>query len=100
MYFVYLLKSLKDNKYYIGQTDDVEKRVKQHNSGLVKSTKSRRPFVLVGVQAYKSRNEARWLEYNLKNHSDKKKKFIKQFEIKEPPVLGSLTRRTSGPEGG
>ena len=80
MYFVYLLKSLIDNKYYIGQTQDVDKRLARHNSGQVLSTKSRRPFKLVGYQTYNSRNEARWAEYNLKNHSDKKKKFIKQLE--------------------
>jgi len=79
MYFVYLLKSLKDNNYYIGQKNDVKKRLSVHNLGQVQSTKSRRPFKLVGCQSYESRNEARWAEYNLKNHSDKKKKFIKQL---------------------
>ncbi len=80
MYYVYLLKSLKDNKYYIGQTNNVDKRLAIHNLGQVQSTKSRRPFKLVGYQSYNSRNEARWIEYNLKNHSDKKNKFIKQLE--------------------
>ncbi len=80
MHFVYLLKSLKDNKYYIGQTDDVQKRLERHNCGQVQSTKSRRPLRLIGFESYKSRDEARWFEYNLKNHSDKKKKFIKQLE--------------------
>ncbi len=79
MYYVYLLKSKKDNKYYIGQTQDVEKRLKLHNSGRVISTKSRRPFELVGYQSFKTRNESRWVEYNLKNHSDKKKKFIEEL---------------------
>ena len=72
MYYVYLLKSTKDNKYYIGQTQDVAKRLERHNAGQVISTKSRRPFKLVGYETYDSRNEARWAEYNLKNHSDKK----------------------------
>jgi putative endonuclease len=80
MFYVYLLKSLKDNKYYIGQTQNVEKRLKAHNSGLVQSTKPRRPLVLIGYETFDSRNEARWFEYNLKNHSDRKKKFIKQIE--------------------
>lgn len=79
MYYVYLLKSLVDNKYYIGQTQDVVKRLARHNSGQVISTKSRRPFKLVGYQTYNTRNESRWTEYNLKNHSDKKKKFIESL---------------------
>lgn len=71
---------MKDNKYYIGQSNNVDKRLAIHNSGQVQSTKFRRPFELVGYQSYNSRNEARWVEYNLKNHSDKKKKFINQLE--------------------
>lgn len=79
MYYVYLLKSTVDNKYYIGQTKDVIKRLTRHNLGQVLSTKSRRPFKLIGYEVYDSRNEARWIEYNLKNHSDKKKKFIRRL---------------------
>ncbi len=80
MYFVYLLQSLRDGKFYIGQTQDVSKRLALHNLGQVKSTKSRRPLKLIGYETYDSRNEARWIEYNLKNHSDKKKKFINKLQ--------------------
>ncbi|KKR50866.1 MAG: Excinuclease ABC C subunit domain protein [Candidatus Curtissbacteria bacterium GW2011_GWA1_40_16] len=93
-YFVYVLQSLKDKKYYVGQTYDIEKRLIEHNSGLVRSTKSRTPFVLVGTEVYETRSEARWVEYNLKRHGDKKKKFIEQLQKEEPPA-----RRASGPEG-
>ena len=80
MYFVYVLQSLKDKKFYIGQTNDISKRVSIHNSGGVKSTKSRMPFKLIGYRDYASRNEARWIEYNLKKHGDKKKKFIEELK--------------------
>lgn len=80
MYSVYVLKSLKDGKYYFGQTEDVVKRANEHNQGKVKSTRHRRPFVLVGYKTYKTRNEARWMEYNIKKHSDKKKKFLVELE--------------------
>ncbi|MEI6479299.1 MAG: GIY-YIG nuclease family protein [bacterium] len=33
MWFVYILKSLKDGRYYIGSTSDIEKRVERHNHG-------------------------------------------------------------------
>jgi putative endonuclease len=82
MYSVYVLKSLRDDDYYIGQTNNVEKRHAQHNQGKVKSTKSRRPFKPIGYKTFKTRSEARWFEYNLKKHSDKKKKFIRELERK------------------
>ena len=81
-YFVYLLKSLKDKKYYIGQTHDIEKRLKEHNDGKVISTKSRRPLILIGYEEHKNQNKARWAEYQYKHHSDKKKKFIEKLLTK------------------
>jgi len=78
MYKVYLLKSLKDNKYYIGQTDNLERRFGEHNSGKSKSTKNRRPFILIGYENYSTRNEARYREYRIKN-SIEKQEFIKEM---------------------
>ena len=66
MYFVYILKSQKDNKYYIGQTDDVNIRLGLHNNGLVKSTKARRPFILIKKETFVTRGEARKRENYLK----------------------------------
>jgi putative endonuclease len=43
MYYIYLIKSKKDNKLYIGLTTDLRKRLIEHNQGLTKSTKNRRP---------------------------------------------------------
>jgi len=47
MYFVYILKSKIDNKLYYGFTNNLEKRLKNHNNKTVKSTKSRAPFELI-----------------------------------------------------
>lgn len=47
MYYTYIIKSLKDKKIYVGHTDDLKRRFSEHNKGLVKSTKSRRPFELI-----------------------------------------------------
>ncbi len=66
MYFVYILKSQKDNGYYIGQTEDVGVRIVMHNKGRVKSTKLRIPLVLVTSEAYATRGEARKRENYLK----------------------------------
>ncbi|MEW6194660.1 MAG: GIY-YIG nuclease family protein [Bacteroidota bacterium] len=42
MYTVYILLSEKDHKRYIGFTDNLERRLSEHNSGLVKSTKKQK----------------------------------------------------------
>ena len=46
MHYIYLLKSLKDNGFYIGYSEDVFARFKDHELGLVKSTKNRQPLEL------------------------------------------------------
>ncbi len=66
MFFVYILKSLLDGHLYIGSTSDLERRLKEHNSGAVTSTKSRRPFKIVYVEGYSVEKEARHREQNLK----------------------------------
>jgi len=59
MYYVYILKSKKDGKLYIGSTNNLWRRIKEHNYGLLKSTKSRLPFEIVYYEAYKSEKDAR-----------------------------------------
>jgi putative endonuclease len=67
MYIVYFLQSLKDLKYYIGCTSDIEKRLQHHNSGKNISTKNRRPFKLVYTEEYIDKHEAFGREYFLKS---------------------------------
>ena len=58
-YFVYILKSKKDNKRYVGMTSrPVKERVGEHNSGLVKSTKNRRPLELIYFEEFATKTEA------------------------------------------
>ena len=47
MYYVYILKSEKDNTLYIGKTNNVIRRLAEHNSGHSMSTKSKRPYQLL-----------------------------------------------------
>jgi len=69
MFYVYVLKSKKDGKFYIGSTNNLRKRLKEHNDGKVFSTKSRIPFELIYYEAYKSEKDARKRESNLKLRS-------------------------------
>jgi len=80
MYYVYLIKSKKDNKLYIGLTNDLRKRFSEHNQGLNQSTKYRRPFELIYYEAYKSSKDARIREIRLKkfknSYAELKKRII------------------------
>jgi putative endonuclease len=66
MFYVYVLKSIKDDKCYIGSTNDLKRRLKEHNQGLVISTKPRKPFKLIYYEAYLSEKDARKRESSLK----------------------------------
>jgi putative endonuclease len=66
VFYVYVLKSQKDKKTYVGFTRDVLKRLDRHNSGKVESTRHRRPFDLVYTEEFSSENEARKRERYLK----------------------------------
>jgi len=72
MYCVYILKSRKDLKYYIGVTANVRKRLSEHNKWLSKSTKHRRPFILVRQEEYPDRKMAYQRERFLKNKKSAK----------------------------
>ena len=58
MFWVYVLLSLKDQGLYIGQTGDLDLRLRDHKYGKVKLTKSRRPLKLVYWEQVESREEA------------------------------------------
>ena len=66
MYCVYIIKSRKRNWYYIGFTENSDKRLKEHNLGQVRSTNFYKPFDLVFVQLVDNRLKARDLEKFLK----------------------------------
>lgn len=57
MYYVYVLRSIKDKKRYIGSTDNLGRRIDEHNKGLVKSTKNR-PFNLIYFEEFHIKSEA------------------------------------------
>lgn len=67
MFYVYVLKSEKDGKLYVGFTTDLKERVKFHNLGLNKSTSYRRPLKLIYYECYLSEQDARAREKFLKS---------------------------------
>lgn len=66
MFYVYVLKSKKDEKLYTGYTFDLKKRFTEHNKNMNTSTKSRTPFDLLYYEAYASQADAKKREDRLK----------------------------------
>ena len=87
-YYVYVLQSEKDGKYYVGYTKDLNVRFEQHQKGQVQSTKSRLPFKLIYYEASISKEDALKREKHLKTFYGKmylakrlKSYFTRQEEI-------------------
>jgi putative endonuclease len=76
MQYVYILKSKKDNKMYIGCTNNLQNRLSLHNGGKVSSTRLRVPFELVFYEAFRNKKDAfareQWLKTGWgRNHVQK-----------------------------
>ena len=71
-FYVYVLKSKRDQKLYIGLTDDIQNRLLRHNQGRVTSTKSRAPFTLVHYEIFSDRQVARKREKYFKTGAGRK----------------------------
>ena len=69
MHYVYVLKSIKLGELYIGQTNDLKRRLVEHNNKLNVSTKNKAPFKLVYYEAYVSKSDAKHRENMLKRFS-------------------------------
>ena len=66
MFYVYVIKSVKDGDLYTGSTNDLKKRLSEHNAGKVSATSPRRPFKLLYYEAYLAEGDARLREKALK----------------------------------
>ena len=74
MYFVYILRSKKDDEHCVGMTSDLEARLAYHNKGRVRSTKHRLPFEMIYTESFQTRAEAREREKYLKSYAGSKEK--------------------------
>jgi len=72
MIFLYVIRSLKHNFRYIGITGDIERRIKQHNSGYSMSTKKYKPFKLLLTENFNDYKDARRREIFLKSGQGRK----------------------------
>jgi predicted GIY-YIG superfamily endonuclease len=75
-FYVYILKC-NDDSYYVGHTDDIEKRISQHNLKEHNSYTSKRlPIEVVFVQTFGTRDEAFNVERQIKKWSRQKKEAL------------------------
>jgi len=72
-YYVYILKSQKNERFYIGSTSDIDKRIEFHNSSRTRYTKRYQPWVLIYIEEYGSRGEAVRREKELKKVKNAKR---------------------------
>ncbi len=66
MHCVYILRSIKDKTLYIGYTENIHQRLKEHNEGRETSTKRKRPVEIIYSEIYKNRKDATQREKYLK----------------------------------
>ncbi len=81
-YYVYILISeIRKNWSYVGQTDNLERRINEHNKGKVKSTKGMCPLKIVHTESYLSRDKSLMRENYLKSGSgrEEKKKILSNY---------------------
>ncbi|MCR4314464.1 MAG: GIY-YIG nuclease family protein [Candidatus Uhrbacteria bacterium] len=84
MAWVYILQEIEEGRYYIGSTDNLERRLKQHQTGHTYSTHRLNNPSLVLSQEYESLEEARKIELRLKKlkHRDYIQKMVEEGRIR------------------
>ena len=66
MFYVYIIQSENTKQIYIGYTNNLKRRLNQHNSNISFSTKNRGPWILIYSEVYRSRKDAKTREHRLK----------------------------------
>lgn len=66
MHFIYIIKSLKNESLYIGYTENINRRIREHNNNESFTTKKYSPWELVYLEGYKDQKDALDREKKLK----------------------------------
>ncbi|MDO8621360.1 MAG: GIY-YIG nuclease family protein [Candidatus Levybacteria bacterium] len=81
MFYIYILQSSKDGRTYVGYTNNINSRLKLHNSGRVKATKYRAPLKLLFSEEFQAEWEAKKRESWWKSGAGRRK--LKEYFIKK-----------------
>ena len=98
MFYTYILKSLKDQRRYIGHTNNIIIRLDFHNSGINPSTKNRRPLELVCYKELRTKLEASRYEKYLKSLKGGKQLQIEINKMLNNAVVAQLVEQLHGKE--
>ena len=77
MYYVYIIESKIDSSYYIGYTNDIQRRLEGHNRGQTRSTRSKKPWKLKYYEVIENKTDALKREKFLKRQ--KNREFYKKL---------------------
>ncbi len=68
MYRVYILRNIKENRYHIGHTANISKRLNAHNAGKVRSSKAYRPWEILYTESVPTKQKAYAREMQIKSY--------------------------------
>ncbi len=74
-YYTYIIESVTNQRWYIGHTNNIDRRLDEHNSGQNKSTKGKGPWMLIFFRSFDNNLDANRFEVKLKKLRNKN--FIK-----------------------
>ena len=80
MFYVYVLQGKYSNKIYTGLSGNVNRRLRDHNSGRVRTTKKDKPYEIIYVKEFENRIDARKHEKYLKSGFGRK--YLRAFKLK------------------
>ena len=88
MYYLYILLGIKSPRSYTGVSDDVTRRLSEHNSGKVISSRPYRPYRLIHTEAFETLSEARKRERYYKTFSGRRqlKKIFAKSSAEHPSI--------------
>lgn len=81
MFYVYLLHNKMQSRFYVGSTNALEARLREHNAGRVQSTRAYRPWEMLYYEAYPTEELARKRERRLKAHGNALRELKKRLDI-------------------
>lgn len=97
--YVYLIRSLSTDTFYLGWTTDIENRLKNHNSGMNSYAKSKVPWQLIGYETFANVKQAKERErkfrHNPRMYALFKKRALVSFN-KDSAVNGQLNKQVVG----
>jgi Predicted endonuclease containing a URI domain len=77
MFSMYILQSSTSGRYYIGHTDEISRRLTEHNSGMAKYTRREKPWKVIYVENYATRSAAMRRELEIKRK--KSRQYIEEL---------------------